>query len=248
LSTVLTLISFVGLVWAWATRRWHAGVIYALSLALALASVVALFAQMKLYQYHWSLAVAAVALGVARASVDLHERGPASIRSGSPFLLAAAVIAAFVLTGEQWRVWRDDAVLTSRYVAGRASRDEFVRRYDYVPWRRRFSELDAVGSWVRERTQPDDFIDVRGVSAEIYVIAERHAPTRFFWTAFLDDTTRAYKQAEWQREDDAALRAHPPRFIVVPPRAAQDAASRFAAMGYAPVHAVGDYRILARVE
>jgi hypothetical protein len=151
-----------------------------------------------------------------------------------------------VATGSPYKRWKDDLSLTYRFVTRQVPASEFLERYDRIPARRKFSELVATGKWIREHTTPDDLVSVRGVSAEIYVISGRRAPTRFFWTAFLYDASRAYKAEEWRREDEEALRSRPPKFIVIQRGAPPAVVEPITRLGYRLVKEVGSFRILAK--
>jgi hypothetical protein len=133
-----------------------------------------------------------------------------------------------------------------RWVTGRASRDDFVARYDHVPGRRPFSTMDRIGAYLKERTGPDDLVLVRGESAEIYVVSGRRAPGRFFWSVFLSSTTRVYRRDAWLEEDRAAILTRRPRYVVCPADAeGPSSVGYFEALDYHPEIRFGPYTVLA---
>lgn len=213
-----------------------------LSLSLAAGAVVAVVSQMKLYGYHWSIAAAPVAMAAAGLADEI-----ARLRVGAPrfaplALLAGALLVAFASSGWPALRWKRDAVMAARYALGRTTYDALVQHYD-TPTRPRISELWKMSQWIDAHTKSDDLIEVRGVAAEIYALSRRRSPSRFFWTSFLDDPSRDYRRAAWRAEDEAALRAHPPAYAVLPPGSVAPVLTE---MGYAEVYAVGRYHVLAR--
>ncbi|HEY8075924.1 MAG TPA: hypothetical protein VIF62_17475 [Labilithrix sp.] len=215
---------------------------YLLASALFASTVLAVAVQLKLYVYHWSLATPAVAVLAAACASDLGR--VVRVRAIAPLVVAAASFAALATATGPFAAWRKEVSATVGYARGTVSDADLRRRYDDVPPRRKFSELWAIGTWVRDHTAPDDPVYVRGVSVEIYVISGRRAPSRFFWTPFVYQQTRAYSDA-WRHEHEAALDAHPPRYVVFPPGSPRAEISFFETRGYAQVHAVGAYRVYA---
>jgi hypothetical protein len=141
--------------------------------------------------------------------------------------------------------YEQNAATTRRWLTGRLSREEFVSRYDHVPGRRPFSTMDRIGTYLKERTSPADYVLVRGESAEIYVVSGRRSPGRFFWSVFLSSTTRIYRRDAWLAEDrDAILRGRP-RYVVCPADPeGPNSVAYFEALGYRPETRFGPYTVL----
>jgi len=96
----------------------------------ALAAVGCVVVQRKLYIYHWSLATGAVGFAAALLARDALRFAPLRARPAAPLAIAAIAAALFAASGRQWLSWRTDALITARYALGRASREEFIRRYE----------------------------------------------------------------------------------------------------------------------
>src|SRR5690606_35033615 len=50
--------------------------------------------------------------------------------------------------------------------------------------KKRQFELEVVGEWIRQRSEPDDRISVWGMASQIYVFAERGSATEFIFADF----------------------------------------------------------------
>jgi hypothetical protein len=122
--------------------------------------------------------------------------------------------------------------------------------YDSFEVPRYIDMADArhTAAWIRERSEPDDNILIRGYDAELYALAKRRYRGRFFWTAALTDPRRAYRREEWLAEDLDAIIRDPPRYVVAYPcpDSYLDSASWFEGMGYRVKAAFGSYIILGR--
>jgi hypothetical protein len=101
-------------------------------------------------------------------------------------------------------------------------------------------------AWLREASQPEDNVLVRGYDPELYAAAKRRYKGRFFWTAALTDPARAYHREEWLKEDLDAIVRDPPRFVVAfpGPDSYLDSAKWFEGMGYVVRAQFGSYVIL----
>jgi len=108
--------------------------------------------QRKLYIYHWSLATGAVGFAAALLARDAlrfaarfglvprrRSRSPRSPRAVRRERQAVALVA-------HRRASSRRATPSARVARG------VHRRYDNVPVRRKFSELDAVGAWIATHT------------------------------------------------------------------------------------------------
>jgi hypothetical protein len=100
------------------------------------------------------------------------------------------------------------------WTRGQISREDFTRNFDEGMIGFWYHDSEQVGLWIRDHSSPEDFVAVRGFQPEIYAVAERRYPGRFFWTTFLVNPARAYKREQWLDEDRRAFAAHPPRYVV----------------------------------
>ncbi len=108
----------------------------------------------------------------------------------------------------------------------------------------------VVAKWIAERTTPDDFIAVRGFEPQIYLLADRRYPARFFWTTFfvLEQRESPARRAVWAKEDLATLTAYPPKFVVAQTKrtTGPDSAAYFEPLGYQTKLVVNEFTILGR--
>lgn len=207
---------------------------YGLCLALLTAGCVAVAIQRKFYGYHWGVLAPLMAFVLVCAASDL---GRLAARFGLHRPLAPAVLGLLLVVGwsgtESAGSYAGVLGSSVRYATGRIEREQFLEHFvhdDGTP----YAEQEAVGHWITHHSRPDERIAVRGFEQTIYAVARRRAPTRFFWTRWLTEPRRAYRQAEWLAEDQAALRHDPPRYVIVNARARKGPASRahFEAEGY----------------
>lgn len=207
---------------------------YGLCLALLLAGCAAVALQRKFYGYHLGVLAPLMALVLVCAASDL-DRLAARLGVSRP--LAPAALGLLLVAGwgstESARSYSEVLASSVRYATGRIEREQFLEHFvhdDGTP----YAEQEAVGHWITRHSLRHEAIAVRGFEQTIYAVARRRAPTRFFWTRWLTEPRRAYRQAEWLAEDQAALRRNPPRYVVVNARAHKGPASKahFEAEGY----------------
>ena len=107
---------------------------------------------------------------------------------------------------------------------------------------------ERVARFIRGRASPRDTLAVRGFEPQIYAMSGLHYTGRFYWTTFLTDTRRAYRRAEYRREDAEALRHHPPTFVVAYRRWPDeiDQCRWFAKQGYERIFVAGNLCVLRR--
>jgi hypothetical protein len=111
-----------------------------------------------------------------------------TVLTGSVKQRPARVAAIALLAFAVWRVNEFSNLVRNvehdgSYAFGRISREEHLARYG-DPGRRKYSALamDQLGTFVRERTSPNDPIYVFGFSGGAYVSAERRSASRFCWS------------------------------------------------------------------
>lgn len=175
---------------------------YLLSFALVLAAYAAVAMQMKFYLLHWTPMVLALALLGTVLLRDLLTHVPES--------RVATCVPVFLIVGswlgsQAGRTFFDQQVATVRYLSGLDSRERFTSRFVFPDIHFSYEEAEWVGRWLREHTEPSDFVAVRGFEPEVYAVAARRHSGRFFWTTFLTQPARAYRRAEYLAEDRGAF-------------------------------------------
>jgi hypothetical protein len=241
--------SAVGVVLAWRRgssdrlRRWAlAGAMN----ALALLTVVV---QLKFFLYHWIAALPGVTLLFANATVELSLSLRRRSRAWATVGASAAAALVFAGTGCQYEDWVRTTGATVRYWLGRSSRAEYASTFETWDGLRKYGDLEAAGLWVRDHSSAQDYVLVRGLAAEVYVVSGRRAPERFFWTAFLVDW-RPYHHGAWLAEDASAIRRTRPRYVVTdgPAPSGIESEAWFLSMGYLERARFGRLSILERGE
>jgi hypothetical protein len=192
--------------------RWY------IAAAALLAGWLAVTMQGKFYLLHWGAMIAPSALVAAllidRACDVLEKRLPSAFPGAGVVASVALLLGLFCFTGISVERWYNVNVSTIAYLRGQKSRGEYTDQFNAAGIGFWFHDSEDVGRWLEEHTTPEDFVGVRGFQPEIYVVAHRRYPGRFFWTTFITSPQRAYRRAEWLAEDHAALLAHPPKYVV----------------------------------
>ena len=210
-------------------------------------SVAVVAIQRKFFLYHWGVLVFPITLlaaSFARAVLG---------RRGSTWKLAVATATALAFySGTGWPCahWLASTRTAALWSAGRIDHDTYVA--SFVGFQRfyghtfRYSDRERVGEWLRAHSAPEDELIVRGMAAEIYLLADRRAPSRFFWSLFLTEPTRTYHRDEWLREDADALAHTPPRWVVTYSRSSSPVESieGFEGLGYRPRLTAGELVVL----
>jgi hypothetical protein len=224
------------------TRRWTAAWVL---LALAVATIVL---QLKFYYYHWTTPLAAVVLMVTLVAADVARGVGLARRAWVPLGVAAVLAVAYARTGAQATSWRETTTAVLHWWRGDWDRARFARTFQTWDGTRKYEDVEAVGLWVRDHSTPADFVLVRGIAAEVYIVSGRRAPGRFFWTAFLTRPSREFHREAMLAEDRATIEQKKPRFVVTWAQAhgGVESAEWFEAMGYVQVQHIGDYLVLER--
>jgi len=164
---------------------------------------------------------AAIVLAVGGLAAFLH--GPPQVAAGVPSWRAWE--AGYP---RRWRAMRErhewpwlvpdsvrfEYVDCARLWLGRLTREEYEQRF-VGPYRFDFAQQRRVAEFIKQHSRPEETILVGGFDPVMYVLAQRRAPTRFFDLHLLGrDVAPFARQSGWDREVLAALRRHPPRYIV----------------------------------
>jgi hypothetical protein len=217
---------------------------YWLAMTLVTAAYLGIVAQLKFYHYHSALVVPALVLFLGETLLWLSESvTPAALR-----VAVAAMLGLFPLSGEPARVWWSGFDGFVQWAWGTSPRAQVNAR---LAWPGSFYdpvESARIADWLREHTTPSERILVRGHLPEIYILAHRRAPGRFFWTTPFTEKRRAYRVDEWRADDRAAILRDPPVYIVAIAHIhdGPESAEYFYGLGYVPQIAIGRVVILGR--
>jgi hypothetical protein len=187
----------IGSILAWRNERLRPLAVPSL-LWLGLTFVRVKIADYELFHQYF-LALPGIAVGLAAGIASLWGTAPRQRVAIASLVLAAPVVSTVI--GPQWRSLQ-------------------------VPSSERFGVADSyalaepVADFVRENTRPEEPIFAAGHNAQVYWLSDRRAPTRFFDTVPLED------EPKYKLERDRALRANPPRAIVIMPDTPPDPAVR----------------------
>ncbi len=205
------------------------------------ASWAGVVAGVRFFQHYYLQFLPFLAIGAAGAWAELRPR----LRSPLGLLLAVLIVLSgwrTVIANERVLWWRLKNVVTGSHVPPSLSQQ--------------------VASHIRSHTTADEHVYVWGHGEDIYHLAGRFAPTRYYkYWAFLspppvgEGGLTANPRARMYLEEFLSdMRAHPPRFVVVDPRlseASPDLVPEFAALldsSYRPSRVFESVRIYSRVE
>ncbi|HEY6881350.1 MAG TPA: hypothetical protein VI299_25165 [Polyangiales bacterium] len=226
---------------------------YLLVSALALASVIGLAMQLKFYLLHYVVMVAPAVVISAVLASDLNRLFPPRLRAAAPGATLFALVMLFCWSrayGSQ--VWIDENKLTLKYLRGEISREEYARFFALPNLGFWWEDSEKVGLWIKEHSSPEDTIAVRGFEPEIYAVAERRYPGRFFWTTFLVSPTRGTPEmtARWNAEDRATIVRERPRYVVALTGVMNgpDSVGFFLPLGYQVVQVVRNLTLMERID
>ena len=227
-----------------------------LTLALFACVVGAVCMQLKFCRYHWGILAGPVAIGVVMVAryfaavpvVESAQRGR-WIGSKAAALTAGSVGILFVMSGDSFAQWLQEAGNAAAYVTGLSSHEQYANAFSFgqpmpFSWRR----AEELGLWLKAHSEPDDLVAVRGFEPEIYYVARRRFPGRFFWTTFLVTPSWSYRIQDWTAEDRAVFESSPPRYVLALDFAHEgpDSAEYFLPLGYQPVNRMNDCVILEK--
>jgi hypothetical protein len=223
-----------------------------LALALALASLVGLVMQLKFYLLHYVVILAPATVICALLATDLGRLYPQRQRAlgAGPLLFAVVILLCWSRTFGAAQ-WVDENRITLQYLRGEITREEFTRFFALPGLGYWFEDSERVGTFLREHTSPEDTVAVRGFEPEIYAVAQRHYPGRFFWTTFLVSPTRGTPEMSkrWLEEDRSAIEQRKPRYIVALTGIGNgpDSVPYLEALGYKTLEVVHNLTIMERV-
>ncbi|MDB4998735.1 MAG: hypothetical protein JWM74_6167, partial [Myxococcaceae bacterium] len=212
--------------------------------------------QLKFFIYHFLMLVGPATLLAGVVFLDLEawlararSEPPPDVAPGKRALaLAGALFLLFPLARTSNELWWPEVRETWRWVGGTTSREEFTRLFTVPVLSFSFHDCELTGLWLREHSNPEDSVAVRGFEPQIYAVARRRYHHRFFWTNFITDARRSLRHAEWLREEEIATREDPPRFAVTIMDSAEVVGTDwYAPLGYVERARFGDFRVLEHV-
>ena len=216
--------------------------------ALVCAGVAAAVMQQKFYLLHWTSLLAPATVVGALLAADCRDLAPVHLRRAyAPLLFVCAMLACFA-TSERWQPWWGVGQHVAAYLNGKIDRNQYADYFQFPEVGFWYGDSERAGRWVREHSSPNDFIAVRGFEPQVYAVAQRRYPARFFWTIYLTSPQRAdpKRRARFRAEDHAVFVARPPRFVVALAGAGNDVDNPgyFYPLGYAPRAQMGPFVIL----
>ena len=172
------------------------------------------FMQRRLYHYHIVPVIVPLALMGAQGYVDLWSSpfwNQKFIFAKRKSLIALIVVLLFISA-----VW-PHVILTYQFTRMLVKKDGMLELYDqYFQAPGVFSLRTTINAatYIKEHSVQGDYIFVWGFQPLLYFLAERDAPTRFFFNAPLlaPFNPRLY---DWRQEVIAAIQKTPPRYIIV---------------------------------
>jgi 4-amino-4-deoxy-L-arabinose transferase-like glycosyltransferase len=205
-----------------AGRRYAAGA--ALLLVLTLLCVII---QGRFFGYHWVIlfpfTMALIALGVSQLFAWRHRVTAVAL----PLMAAIALLVPGDRDYCQYlRHWLS-------YADGTITRPQFLDRFR-SNWQFNARDSETLALRVRQLAHPGDRLACLNREPNINVLADLRAPTAH--PAWYPPMT-IYKDGEWVRERDAAIRRHEVRFVVVP-TPDMNAIASLRALGYRTVAVV----------
>ena len=195
-------------------RNWKELAFGAFCLTLAIASIVSVVLQKRLFNYHW---IATYPFFVALAVWGLRQ-GAALVhpRASAPLLLAAGLTctAAAFLSQPQFitlvpHTYREHVTRWWSVMQGEVAFDDYRRTYHRVAQADKFGDLILAADVVRERARPGDFVCLTCFISPIYQLSGLRCNTRHAIGTFTGLGPRS-----WTTEYNQHLRDDPPRFMV----------------------------------
>ncbi len=200
------LLMVTGIVAVWRSRDVE-GKRYAVGgLVMLLAAGLAVVAQGRYFAYHWvalfPFAMALMALGISQF---LNWR-PQIAGVVLPFML----MVTLALPGD--RDYLEYLERWWRYQEGGITRDGFLNLFQ-SNWKFNARDSERLSSRVRDLARPGDRLSSLNREPNINVLADLRAPTAHpaWYPPML-----TYKDGEWVKQRDEAIRRHEVRFVVVP--------------------------------
>lgn len=177
--------------------------------AMGLVGIALIVLQDKYYDYHAAPLFVPVALLAGLGTVRGLELlgGERGARRLAAFLLLG--VACFAVR-PKWDFdgWR-------AHVFGTVERERYLSSFRSLEGDYDFHANVRVAAWLRERCTPEERVEVFGFEPGILFLAQRRAPTRFGFRHPLTARPELPLVQRYRREYMAAMRAAPPRYVVL---------------------------------
>jgi hypothetical protein len=173
---------------------------------MALCGLAGIYAQRRLWDYHWVSTMPFMALVAAlaiRATVETLLHCNNSRWRKMVWLLPLVGVG---LALPMLRVHGDAYLDTIAYVSGHRSELEHLKAFG-------MRDVSQVADYVHRRTTDEDYLFIWGHYPAVYYLAGRQNPTRFGMDPPL--SLNHDKQRLWQQECMSNLHAHPPEYILI---------------------------------
>jgi hypothetical protein len=164
----------LGVYGLWLERRSDA-VTLVLWLGIALGCVVL---QGKYYVYHWAIAFAPCAILGGFGIHWLFHAGGSAEGGRAGRAMAVLTAAVFLITAAPTPA--GEFVSWGKLVSGRESREEQLRSFGRFGYNA--AEVVATARYVREHTEPGEFVAIFGYPATVVFLAGRKSPSRFIYS------------------------------------------------------------------
>lgn len=245
--SLLALCPFVG---RWLVREPSQRRAFALASWMTVAGLAAVAIQMKFYALHFAALLCPMtmtALAIANRMLPEVRR---LVPRVAPILIVAALFAgAYSMSYPFHEVWYSFARMAVGVTRGRISHEDWAASFHDESVYFSYPDIEHTGLWILSHSQESDRIAVRGFNPGVYAIARRHYGGRFFWTNFLVDPRRAYRRADYTREELDTFERIRPRYVVTltAARGNIDAADFYVSRGYSLRVTFGGLQVLERV-
>lgn len=220
-----------------------------LAIVLVACAFGAVILQMKFYLLHFTVVVAPATVLCANLALDARQLLARSRvgRALGPALFAAVLMLCWTRT-PGFPYWRDESRHTARYLRGGMTRAQFADFFQVPALNFYYGRSEEAALWVRDHSNPEDNVVVRGFEPHLYAVMQRRYSGRHFWTMFLTSPRRGDESelAAWNAEDSANLANYPPRYAVTLNNAflAQDSVQWFLERGYQIRQVIHQYTIM----
>lgn len=246
LSTMLAALTVVGIVRAIVRADRAATSSYRVGLALVVAAWVGIMLQGKFFQGHWGVMIAGGALVAVNVAADGISLFPARSAPWAASLVCTLVLALYARTDRHATEYLVLNAAAVRFARGQDSREVYLTHFREYFVAESAGENEACGNWLREHTTEADFVAVRAFQPQVYAVARRRYPGRFFWTGFVYGFAGVRHRDRWLAEDRQALAAQPPKYVTTfaAVHDTSEGPTWWMARGYTKRTTIGDFTIL----
>jgi len=176
-------------------------------LILVSAGLIGVYAQRRLWEYHWVSIFPFMAIIAAGAAVVLVNQLFKPARSVQKWVIVAlALVLVLALSKPLLSTHRGEYARLLRYFAGGRDAESYATEFG-------MGSEAKVADYLRQRSEPGDPLFIWGHYALLYYLTGGRNPTRFAMDPPL--SLEHAQQDAWQAETILDLQADPPQYIVV---------------------------------